>query len=166
MGAGLSESLEGAPALGSCFRPGFSHFLAQDRSGPSGLGHFSGKTAYRVHESGPGAPTEALRAAQGRPQRPQQRPKTANIGPKTGPRPPTYAPRATHDRAKRPQERPKTAHRGPGAAQDRQLRLQEHLKTANLGPKSGPRPPTEATRTAQDHPHRHINFTIDRQSNM
>ena len=51
---------------------------------------------------GPGPPTEAPRAAQDRQQRPQERPKTANIGPKSGPRPPTYAPRAAQDRLQRP----------------------------------------------------------------
>ena len=59
----------------------------------------------------------------------QERPKTANIGPKSGPRPPTQAPRAAQDRQHRPQQCP---------------------KTANIGPKSGPRPPTWAPRAAQD----------------
>ena len=84
------------------------------------------------------------KAAEDRQHRLQERPKTANIRPKSGPGPPTYAPRATQDRAQRPQERLKTAHKGPGAAQDRQHRSQERPKTANIGPQSGPGPHTEA----------------------
>ena len=99
----------------------------------------------------------AKTAALGRQQRPQERPKTGNIGT-----------RAAQDRQHRPQERPKTGNIGPGsrprpptegprAAQDRprgrrsrsRLRNKDIFKVAmffaffgHIGTKSGPRPPT------------------------
>ena len=54
--------------------------------------------------------------AQDRQHRAQDRPKTANIGPKSGPRPPTWGPRAAQDRPLRHREQPKTAYRGPSAS--------------------------------------------------
>ena len=47
--------------------------------------------------------------------------------------------------------RPKTDRLGPKTSQDRQHRFQERPRIANVGSKSGPRPPTEGPRAAQDH---------------
>ena len=96
-------------------------------------------------------------AALGRQQRPQERPKTGNIGT-----------RAAQDRQHRPQERPKIGNIGPGshprpptegprAAQDRPRGRRSRSRSRNkhifksatffaffghIGTKSGPRPPT------------------------
>ena len=113
-GAGL---LRGQDPLGPCpERPSRSrkgHFTAKSRPGPP-------TDAPRAAQDRPlrpqelvGPPTLALRAAQDRPQTPQEQSRTANKGPRNRPGPPTEAPRTPLDCPQKAQEQPRTAHKGP-----------------------------------------------------
>ena len=85
--------------------------------------------------------------------RAQERPKTANIGPKSDPRPPTYRPL-----------RPQIDHFRPQMPQDCHHRLQERPKSANIGPKTvntGPKTANMRPKTAKKCPE---SFATDQQS--
>ncbi len=124
-----------------------------DRSGSSGR---SRRSRFRPLFC-PGPPTEApeeqprpcieaLRASHDRPQRPQERPRTAHA----------QAPRAAQECQNRFKSGPRSPMEAPKAAQNRRKE----------GPKSGSGPPTEAPRATQDSLRTPVNFTIDHQSNI
>ena len=92
------------------------------------------------------------KTAQDRQQRSQERPKTANIGPKSCTRPPTKAPRAAKTAHAGPKSSPRPPTEVPRVGQDRQHRLQEWHKTANTGPESGQDHPQRTRRSWEDLP--------------
>ena len=60
--------------------------------------------------------------------------------------------KSVFDRPQMPQERSKTAHGGPKSGQDRLKTGQGRRKSTHIGPQSGPRPPADGLRAAQDNP--------------
>ena len=100
-------------SLGSPSRSRKGHFTAKSGPGPPTEAPRAAQDRPLRPQELVGPPTEALRAAQDRPQTPQEQSRTANKGPRNRPGPPTEAPRTPLDCPQKAQEQPRTAHRGP-----------------------------------------------------